>query len=95
MHKHKGDGITSFMTQGTFKVTIPPRTVSETGQKNDITLDLAYCAHDYAIITLWDGGIPAYRPNVVGPDDPSKDYLQAMTALMMNGTKNTKEAQGH
>lgn len=75
MHKRKGDIITSFRTQGTSKVTIPPRTVSENGQKNGITLELAYCAHDYAIITLLDGGIPAYRPNGPyneGPDDPSE-----------------------
>ena len=75
MHKRKGDIITSFRTQGTSEVTIPPRTVSENGQKNGITLELAYCAHDYAIITLLDGGIPAYRPNGPyneGPDDPSE-----------------------
>jgi hypothetical protein len=75
MHKRKGDVITSFRTQGTSKVTIPPRTVSETGQKNDITLELAYCAHDYAIITLLDGGISAYLPNIVGPDDPLEGLL--------------------
>jgi hypothetical protein len=75
MHKRKVDVITSFRTQGTSKLTISPRTVSETGQKNGITLELAYCAHDYAIITLLDGGIPAYRPNGPyneGPDDPSE-----------------------
>ena len=75
MHKRKGDVITSFRTQGTSKVTIPPRTVSETGQKNGITLELAYCAHDYAIITLLDGGISAYLPNIVGPDDPLEGLL--------------------
>jgi hypothetical protein len=75
MHKCKVDVITSFKTQGTSKVTIPPRTVSETGQKNGITLELASCAHDYAIVTLLDGVIPAYRPKGPyneGPDDPSE-----------------------
>jgi hypothetical protein len=37
MHKCRGDIITSFRTQGTSEVTIPPRTVSETGQKNGIS----------------------------------------------------------
>jgi hypothetical protein len=71
----QGDVITAFRTQGTSKVTIPPRTISETGQKNGITLELAYCDHDYAIITLLDSGIPAYRvngPYNEGPDDPSE-----------------------
>jgi hypothetical protein len=91
MHKRKGDVITSFRTQGTSKVTIPPRTVSETGQKNGITLELAYCTHDYAIITLLDGAfqhIAATDHTTRALVTRRKDYLQAMTALMMNETKN-------
>lgn len=75
IHKREGDVITSFRTQGTSTVTLPSRTVSETGQKNGITLELAYCAEDYAIITLLDGGVPSFRPNGPyneGPDDPSE-----------------------
>ena len=73
MHKHNCDVLTNYTSRAITRKQLPPRTTRDNGEKNGITQELAYCAGDYALITLLDGGVPAYRPNPSRPGPPTSD----------------------